>query len=810
MKVSLSWLKDYVTIDVDVVKLAEALTMAGLEVEALVDRYAYLDHVVVGRIVEVVPHPQGNTLSVCRVDMGTGIKPVVCGATNIKEGDLVPIALPGAQLPSGATIEAGRIRGQASEGMLCSEAELALGMDSSGILLLPDTAKPGPGVAVALGLSDTVIEFDLTPNRSDCFCIIGIAREVAAILKTPLKYPRVKLPPGETPIEELSSVTVEAPDHCPRYAARVVTNVTVGPSPFWLQDRLHSVGLRAINNVVDVTNFVLMEMGQPLHAFDFDRLAEHRIVVRTAQEGQTFTTLDGTERTLGSDMLMICDGKRPVALAGIMGGLESEIEDQTTRVLIESAYFNPITTRRTAKRLGLNTESSHRFERGVDPGGVRSALDRAAQLMVELAGGKLAEGVIDVYPRPFSERVIELSVERTNRLLGTRLSRDEVGAYLKSVELDVDPLDEDRLKVVPPTFRVDITRPEDLMEEVARLRGYDQIPTTHPVSRVVARKPDKKLQVRDRLRQLLAGCGFSEIVTYSFIGREACDHLLLHGQDPRRRMVSVLNPLTEDQTVMRASLLPGLLATMYRNSKQRNEDLRVFELGKVFLYPPAADPDQLPEEIEMISGLWTGARRVKTLHFKESKVDFYDIKGVVEAVCAGLNMTGVRFAPLTGTDFPYLRPGYAAQIQAGNERLGAVGELSGEVLKNFGLKQVAYCFDIDFDRLVDHVSEEKRAKTLSRFPATTRDMALILSNTVEAQALLDFIEGMKQSLIERVEVFDVYAGSPIPEGGKSIGLRFTYRSSERSLTDSDVNSIHETMTREVLKKFNAQLPGGIA
>jgi len=808
MKVSLSWLKDYVTIDVDVVKLAEALTMAGLEVDALVDRYAYLDHVVVGRIVEMTPKPHSDTLTLCRVDVGTGIKPVVCGATNIKQGDLVPIALPGAQLPSGATIEAGRIRGEVSEGMLCSEAELALGTDSAGILLLPETAKPGPGVAVALGLSDTVIEFDLTPNRSDCFCIIGIARELAAILKTRLKYPKVKLPPGETPIEELTSVTVEAPDHCPRYAARVVTDVKVGPSPFWLQDRLHSVGIRAINNVVDVTNFVLMEMGQPLHAFDFDRLAEHRIVVKTAQEGQTFTTLDGAERTLGSDMLMICDGRRPVALAGIIGGLESEIEVQTTRVLIESAYFNPITTRRTAKRLGLNTESSYRFERGVDPKGVRSALDRAAQLMVELAGGKLAEGLIDVYPRPFPERVIELSVKRTNRLLGTRLSQDEVGAYLKSVELDVEPLDEGRLKVVPPTFRVDITRPEDLMEEVVRLRGYDQIPTSHPVSHVVARKPDKKLQVRDRLRQLLVGCGLSEVVTYSFVGREACDQLLLHGQDPRRRLVSILNPLTEDQAVMRSSLLPGLLATMYRNSKQRNEDLKIFELGKVFLYPATADPDQLPEEIEMISGLWTGARQTRTWHFKETRVDFYDMKGVVDAVCAGLNITGVRFAPLTSTDFPYLRPGYAAQILAGNETLGAVGELFGEVLKNFGLNEVAYCFDLNFDGLVDHVSEEKRAKALSRFPATSRDMALILSSTVEVQALLDFIEGMEQSLIERVEIFDVYTGSPMSEGSKSIGLRFTYRSSERSLTDGEVNSIHETMTREVLKKFNAQLPGG--
>ena len=805
MKVSLSWLKDYVTIDVDVVKLAEALTMAGLEVEALVDRYAYLDRVVVGRIVEMAPHPQGDSLSLCRVDVDSGTRSVVCTATNIKEGDLVPMALPGAQLPSGDTVEAGRIRGQASEGMLCSEAELALGTDGSGVLLLPETAEPGPGVAVALGLSDTIMEFDLTPNRPDCLSIIGIAREVAAILRVPLRYPKVKLPPGETPIEELSSVTIEAPDHCPRYTARVVRNVKVAPSPFWLQDRLHSVGLRAINNVVDVTNFVLMETGQPLHAFDFDRLAEHRIVVKTAQEGQTFTTLDGTEHTLGSDMLMICDGKRPVALAGIMGGLESEIEDQTTRVLIESAYFNPITTRRTAKRLGLSTESSHRFERGVDPVGVRSALDRAAQLMVELAGGELAEGVIDVYSRPIPERVIQLSVKKTNRVLGTRLSQDVVGNYLRSVGLDVEPLDEDRLRVVPPTFRVDITRPEDLMEEVARLRGYDRIPTTHPVSHVVAGKPDKKLLVRDLLRQLLVGCGFSEIVTYSFIGRDACDRLLLHDQDPRRRLVSILNPLTEDQTVMRSSLLPGLLATMYRNSKQRNENLKIFELGKVFLYPPVQDQDQLPEETEMISGLWTGARQVKTWHFEESKVDFYDIKGVIEALCAALNITGVRFTPLTGSDFPYLKPGHAAQIQVGNERLGAVGELSGEILTSFGLKQVAYCYDLNFDRLVYHVSEEKRARTLSRFPATTRDLALILTNTVEAQAVLDFIEGMRQALVEGVEIFDIYAGSPIPEGSKSIGLRFTYRSFERSLTDDEVNSIHETITMDVLKKFDAQL-----
>ncbi len=807
MKISLSWLQDYVTIDTDLPKLAEALTMAGLEVDALTDRYAYLDGVVVGAVTEITPHPDADTLSVCRVDVGTGVRQIVCGAPNVKKGCLAPVALPGVKLLSGLTVEAADIRGQTSEGMLCSEAELAVGADRSGILLLPKEAKPGLGVTAALGLSDTVMEFDLTPNRSDCLSVIGIAREVAALLKTRLKRPEVKLPQGETPIDDLTSVTIEAPEHCPRYAARVVTNVKVGPSPFWLQDRLHSVGLRAINNLVDVTNFVLMETGQPLHAFDFDRLAQHRIVVKTAEEGQTFKTLDGMERSLASDMLMICDGDGPVALAGIMGGLESEIEDDTRNVLIESAYFNPITTRRTAKRLGLSTESSYRFERGVDPVGVRTALDRSAQLIVELGGGRLAKGVVDVFPGEFPEKVIEVSVKRTNRLLGTRLSRGKVETYLKSVEADVERVDRDRLKVTPPTFRVDIARPEDLMEEVARLWGYDQIPTTHPVPEAVARKPGKNLQVRTRLRELLAGCGFSEIVTYSFIGRDACDRLTLGSEDRRRQMVSILNPLTEDQEVMRTSLLPGLLFTLYRNSTQRNENLRVFELGKTFM---KTGQDQLPDEVEMVSGLWTGERYEKSWHFKETKIDFYDMKGVVEVVCAGLNINGVRFTPLTSSDFPYLRPGHAAHISVDNQVLGTVGQLSRQVLTNFGLKEATYCFDLNLDLLIDHVSEEKHAEALSRFPATTRDIALIADDHSEAQGVLDFIAGLGQELIERVEVFDIYKGPPIPEGKKSMALRFTYRSFERNLTDDEVNTIHEAVTLKVLKQFNAQLPTGDA
>jgi phenylalanyl-tRNA synthetase beta chain len=796
-----------VDIDGDVERIADALTMAGLEVDALVDRYTYLESVVTGRILEIGPHPAAGLLSLCKVDMGSGVRTIVCGATNVKEGDMVPVALPGTELPLGETIGVETIRGQPSEGMLCSEAELGLGTDRSGILLLSDGYPPGKGIATALGLSDTIMEFDLTPNRSDCLSIIGIAREVAAILKKRLKYPALKVPGGETPIEDITSVEIEAPDHCPRYAARVVLNVKIGASPFWIQDRLRSVGLRAINNVVDVTNFVLMEMGQPLHAFDFDRLAGHRIVVKTAEPGQVFTTLDGVERALGGDMLMICDGKDPVALAGIMGGLESEIENDTVNVLIESAYFDPVGIRRTAKRLGLATESSHRFERGVDPEGIPRALDRAAQLMVATAGGILASGVIDNYPRPIPKREIEVSVKRTNRLLGTQIDQEEMGGHLKSIELEAEPVDEDRLKVLAPTFRVDLERPEDLMEEVARLKGYGDVPTTHPVSRVVANPVDKSLQVRSTTRQVLSGCGFSEIITYSFIDKEACDKLLFGRDDPRRQMLPVLNPLTEDQAVMRTSLLPGLLETAHLNRTLRKEDVRIFEIGKIFLNTPREETgDQLPEEVPMVSGLWTGVRRERTWHAEAEEVDFYDIKGVVECLLAALNVCGIRFARLENGESPHIRSGHGAQVYGANRLLGVVGEMNAGVVKNFDLEKKIYCFDLNLDSLMDSMREEKHAALLSRFPSTTRDLALILEDRIEVQSVLDFVAGLGKDLIEGVEVFDVYKGSKIPRGKKSVAFRFTYQSFERSLTDSEVNRIHEEVSRKLLKAFNAQLP----
>jgi phenylalanyl-tRNA synthetase beta chain len=464
MKVSLSWLNDYVSIQMDPSDLAEALTMVGLEVESVSARYRYLDTVFVGQIKEIAPHPNADKLSLCQVDTGQGQVSVVCGAPNIKTGMLSPIALPGTEFPEGFVLEKSVIRGQTSDGMLCSEGELGLGVDRSGIMALDPALSVGDKLASALGLTDTIFEIDLTPNRPDCLSVIGVAREIAAIQNSPLKYPDFKLADKSDKISGLTSVKIEAPDHCPRYVARLLEDIKIKPSPFWLQERLLSVGLRPINNIVDITNFVLMETGQPLHAFDFDHLAQNRIVVRTAKQGETFVTLDQKERVLGTETLMICDGEKAVAVGGVMGGLNSEIEDSTTRVLLESAYFNPVSIRRTSKRLGLNTDASHRFERGIDPEGQIAAANRAAKLMAELGDGRLIGGLIDEYPNQQPVKSVQLSVKNTNRLLGTQLQRREIENFLKSIEFKVEKVgtqkDGDNLKVTPPSFRVDISRPQ--------------------------------------------------------------------------------------------------------------------------------------------------------------------------------------------------------------------------------------------------------------------------------------------------------------------------------------------------------------
>ncbi len=803
MKISLSWLQDYVPVKTDVERLAHLLTMAGLEVEAIEERFAYLDQVLVARIQEISPHPNADKLKLCTVDTGQGSCRVVCGAPNAAEGMLSPLATVGCELPNGTVVQIGTIRGQASEGMLCSAAELALGADASGLMALEGDLPPGTPLNQALKLTDAVLEIGLTPNRPDCLSVIGIAREVAALDSASIRRPEIRLPEPHGRIEQMTSVTIESPDHCPRYAARVVENISVGPSPFWLQDRLRSVGLRPINNIVDVTNFVMMETGQPLHAFDFDRLAENRIVVRTAGAGERFTTLDGKERLLEADMLMICDGQKPVAVGGVMGGLNSEIDPGTTRVLIESAYFNPISIRKTAKRLGINSDASHRFERGVDPQGTRYALDRAAQMMVDIGNGQLVEGCIDVTYNLPQAPTLDLSVSATNRLLGTAVERDEIARLLREIEFETAIKSDDLLTVATPSFRVDVSRPEDLMEEVARRMGYDNIPVTFPTLPAAIQPPPKLLTQRQRMRDLLAGMGFTETINYSFVHADSCRRLRLPEADPRCRQLAILNPLSEDQAVMRTSLIPGMLETMRRNLSYQSRNLKLYETGKIFI---SEGNDRQPVEKEMLAALWSGDRIDQQWHTKPVPCDFFDIKGAVEGVLEGLHVAPVRFTRLEPEQCTYLRYGVAAKIMAAGNEVGLVGQVHPKVCCVYELKQDAFIFELDLARLLPHIPETIQFTALPKYPPTARDTTLILDEAIEAAEMLSLVDQMDESLVEEVRLFDVFQGAPITAGRKSVSLRIVYRSGEKTLEDEEVNRLHKRITDRLVDHFKAGLP----
>jgi len=807
MKVSLSWLNDYIDIQMDAADLADALTMAGLEVDSVTDRYAYLNSVLVGRVAEVNPHPNADKLTICKVETGDQNRMVVCGAPNVSEGMLAPLALSGTILPDGTRLEKSVIRGETSEGMLCSDLELGRGIDGSGIWSLDSSLKVGDCLADALGLEDTVFEFDLTPNRPDCLSVIGIAREIAAIQNTPLKYPDYRLDDNKDAISKLTSVTIEAPDHCPRYTARLVENIMVKPSPFWLQDRLLSVGLRPINNIVDITNYVMLETGQPLHAFDFDQLAENRIVVKTAADGDKFATLDQKERLLNSQMLMICDGEKQVAIGGVMGGLNSEIEDTSNRVLIEGAHFNPISTRKTSKTLGLSTDASHRFERGVDPEGTVRAVNRAAVLMVELGEGTMVEGIIDEYPQPRKINRVSLSAARTHRLLGIRPDGGEIKKLLESIEFKIEKMTSDngdqQLVVVPPSYRMDISRPEDLMEEVARLAGYNNIPITFPAMPAEGRPQNHNLELRNRLKNLMTGFGFTEAITYSFVAEGSCDRLRIKPEDERRNFIHILNPLSEDQAVMRTSLATGLIETAVGNIARQIKNLKIFEIGKIFIKTGA---EELPRESEFLAALWTGARHDASWHGREIQCDFYDLKGVAEGLIGALKLENIRFTAMAEGDCEYTRPGYTASILAGDTPVGLVGEIDPQVRDTFDLKQPAYILELDLDQIYSIIPQTKSSKPIPKFPAIYRDITIIVDRNIETQTVLETVGKIREPLVESLHLFDVFEGKPIAAGNKSVSFRITYRSSEKTLEDDDVNDLHKSITEHLLEAFDATLP----
>jgi len=701
-------------------------------------------------------------------------------------------------------VEETQIRGERSVGMLLAEDEMGLTDDHTGIMILPSDLTPGTEVTSALPLEDWALEISITPNRPDCTSVIGIAREIAALTGQRLRKPDIEFEETDAPIVDLADVHIEDIKGCPRYAAGMIRGVELRPSPFWMRYRLFISGVRSINNVVDVSNYVLLEMGQPLHAFDYDRLKENRIVVRRAREGAVFSTLDGQARTLNGEVLMICDGQRSVALAGIMGGLNSEIFEGSKNVLIESAYFDPVTIRRGSKSLGLSTEASYRFERGIDIEGVISALGRSLMLMSELAGGKICRGIIDRYPEPRKAPVIDLHADRTNRFLGTAISLESMAGYLKALEMDVQVVDENMLRVEPPSFRVDLAREVDLMEEVARLEGFDKIPATSPPIRSSDERDAPELSISAQIKEIMVGLGFTEIISYSFISPDSADLLGAEKQSPLRAFVPLLNPLAFEQSVMRTSLLPGLLAAVKNNMAHGEGDLKLFELGKIFF---ARKDNDLPREEPSLAAMMTGLFNRQAWYREEREVDFFDIKGAVEGLLKALGLHGFTFKRDKAS--PGYRPEVFASINLSEVPVGHVGQLSPDVLEKSDIKtEHVYGLELKLNAILDRLKTPGQFKPFAKFPAVLRDISLIVGRQIESAGIRQIIEKGGGDLVESVSLFDMYEGEKMDPSEKALTFRVCYRSEKGTLDGKEVNQLHEEIISQIEKKTGGRLREG--
>jgi phenylalanyl-tRNA synthetase beta chain len=799
MRISYRWLSEYVDVP-PVEELARRLTTVGLEVEAIERLGQGLAGVVAARIVASEKHPNAEKLSVTRVDLGRG-EPlqVVCGAKNYQVGDVVPLATVGTTLPGGQKIERAKLRGVESSGMLCSARELGIEADASGLLILPREVTPGTPIAKALDLEDALLEVNVTPNRPDALSHLGIAREVAAALGTKVRPPRPALKEGGGPAADAVRVRIEAPEKCHRYAARVVEGVRIGPSPGWLARRLEACGVRSISNVVDVTNFVLLELGHPLHAFDLDKVAGHEIVVRTARPGERLTTLDGKDRALEPDDLLIADRERGSALAGVMGGGDSEISAGTTRVLIESAWFAPGGVRRTSKRHGLKTEASYRFERGADQGMVIAALDRCAAMVAELAGGTVRAGVVDANPRPHRPSEVALRWDRPARVLGMEIPRDEARRVLSGLGFVERTADGQGARWEVPSWRQDVSIEEDLVEELVRSKGYDAIPETLPRLALATPALPAEAQATARVRDALEAAGFSEAVNFSFVAPAE-----LAAFDPGARPVPLKNPISAELAVMRTSLVPSLLKNAAHDLRQRVDDVRVYEIARTYRPEPGPGDEPARERGEL-AGVLLGRRSPVSWAAGGDPVDFYDAKAAVAGVLDALGVAGVRWE--AGGE-PWQHPRVSARLAASDGApLGSVGELHPRVAAAFELPRGVLAFRLDLWALFERAALVPQHRGIPRFPAVLRDLAVVVDDAVRAAEVVDAVRA--EPLVEAATLFDVYTGAPIASGRKSLALAISYRAPERTLTDAEVDAAHGRIVERLARDpaIKAELRG---
>ncbi len=798
MNTSLSWIKAYVPdLNVTAQEYTDAMTLSGTKVEGYEELDADLDKIVIGQIDKIEKHPDADKLIVCQVNVGTETVQIVTGAPNVKEGDKVPVVLdggrvagghePGSRVEGGVKIKKGKLRGVESFGMMCSIEELGSNKDmypespEYGIYIFPEDAQVGESAVKALGLDDVVFEYEVTSNRVDCFSVIGIAREAAATFRKSFVPPVVTETGNSEDVNDYIKVSVKDAELCPRYCARVVKNIKIGPSPKWMQRRLASVGIRPINNLVDITNYVMEEYGQPMHAYDLDTIAGREIIVRRAAKDEKFVTLDGEERQMDDSVLMICDGEKSVGIAGIMGGENSMITDDVHTMLFEAACFDGTNIRKSSKKVGLRTDASGKFEKGLDPNNAKAAIDRACQLVEELGAGEVVGGIVDVYGKKKEPVRVPFDAEKINAILGTDISREEMLSYFKMLDLEYDA---ETNEVIAPTFRHDLFRLADLAEEVARFYGYDNIPTTLPAGEATAGKLSFKLRIEEIARDIAEFCGFSQGMSYSFESPKVFDKLLIPADSPLRNTVEIMNPLGEDYSIMRTTSLNGMLTSLATNYNRRNKNVRLYELGNIYL-PKTLPLSELPEErMQFTLGMY-------------GEGDFFSMKGVVEEFFDKVGLRGKEsYDPNAGK--PYLHPGRQANIIYNGETVGYLGEVHPEVADSYGIGTRAYVAVIDMPYIVKMATFDRKYAGIARFPAVNRDISMVVPKHILAGQIEEVIEKKGGAYLESYGLFDLYEGSQIKEGFKSIAYSIVFRAKDKTLSDAEVT---EAMDR-ILKALD--------
>ncbi|WP_455781193.1 phenylalanine--tRNA ligase subunit beta [Megamonas funiformis] len=811
MQVSIKWLKDYIDFTETPEQLADKLTMAGIPVENVVDPGEGLEKVVTGRIEKLEPHQNSDHLQICTMNVGLAENIIiVTGAQNVAEGQVVPVAMVGAHLPNGMKISKGKLRGVASNGMLCSAQELKLDLEKlpeeqkTGIFILPSDTPVGIPTKDVLGLNDVVLEFELTANRADCFSVFGLVREIAAITGNKPHFPEIKVNEDDnTKLNDIFSVEIADPDLCSRFSTRMLKNVKIGPSPEWMQQLLEGAGIRSINNVVDVTNFVMIELGHPMHAYDYDKITGKKLIARRAIEGEELHTLDDTSRKAKGEMLVIADSEKAAGLAGIMGGFETEITDTTTTVVLESADFYGPCIRRTARACGLSSEASGRFERGVDSETTIKALDRAAQLLQEMGACTVCEGIVDVYPNPKQANYVTFTPEQINNHLGINIAKDVMLNIITSVGFDVTKDENDEITVKVPSWRNDVTCMADISEEIARLHGFDKIKSTLPNGVSMQGTQSAKQTFIDKVKASLSSQGLYETISFALTNEETFNKLNIPQDSPLRKAVPIMNPLSDEYPLVRTTLLSSIFDNLARNLARKNDDVALFEVGSVF-FPKALPVTELPDEVVKIAGAITGRRNAQGWNQTNDMVDFYDAKGIIEELLANLRVT--RYTVETGTHYA-MHPGKTALFKKGRDVIATVGEVHPAVLSAYGITKPVYIFELDATIVMKYMAKDLKYKALPKYPATSRDLAMLVDVDVNAADIEKAMTKAAGQNLTQITLFDVYTGKQVEEGKKSLAFSLTFQSNDKTLTDAEIDPAIEKIVAKLQKDFNANLRG---